>query len=55
MVDHSWLDGELEQVIGGQTSDLPAYLSVPRKLALQAAKYFSEERALDPALKWEIP
>lgn len=55
VVDHRWRDGEFTQVIGGQASDLPAFLSVPREVAIQAARYFFERRALDPSLAWEVP
>ncbi|MBI2393422.1 MAG: hypothetical protein HYV09_27810 [Deltaproteobacteria bacterium] len=55
VVDREWRQGTFEQVIGGQESDLPAMLSVPRETALQAARYFVEHRALDPELDWKIP
>ena len=56
VVDEGWCDDdEFVQVVGGQASDLPAKLSVPREMALVAARYFFEHRALSPEVTWQVP
>lgn len=43
------------QSVGGQETPLPGTFYVPLTLALQAARYFYQHRAADPALPWVAP
>ena len=55
LVDPARGDALETQSVGGQETPLPARFYVSLEMALQAARYFYQHRALDPALQWAAP
>lgn len=55
LVDVTQGDALVTQSVGGQETPLPGKFYVPLEMALQAAHYFYQRRAPDPALQWAAP
>jgi hypothetical protein len=55
LIDPTQDEALTTQSVGGQETPLPGTFYVPLTLALQAARYFYQHRAADPALQWVAP